>query len=105
MEEDNFAPRNEGETPMDAPQEGPENMSEVQPQEQKDEKKDEKKPEKKLNLTPASVVMKDLSEKPFKLLSVVLALIILVLGVYIVVDKTSGSSRRQTELIAKLSER
>lgn len=95
MEEDNFAPRNEGETPMDAPQEGPENMSEVQPQEQKDEKKDEKKPEKKLNLTPASVVMKDLSEKPFKLLSVVLALIILVLGVYIVVDKTSGSSRRQ----------
>ena len=51
MEEDNFAPRNEGETPMDAPQEGPENMSEVQPQEQKDEKKDEKKPEKKLNLT------------------------------------------------------
>lgn len=95
MEEDNFTPRNEGETPMDAPQEGPENMSEVQPQEQKDEKKDEKKPEKKLNLTPASVVMKDLSEKPFKLLSVVLALIILVLGVYIVVDKTSGSSRRQ----------
>ena len=95
MEEDNFAPRDEGETPMDAPQERPENMSEVQPQEQKDEKKDEKKPEKKLNLTPASVVMKDLSEKPFKLLSVVLALIILVLGVYIVVDKTSGSSRRQ----------
>ena len=95
MEEDNFAPRNEGETPMDASQERPENMSEVQPQEQKDEKKDEKKPEKKLNLTPASVVMKDLSEKPFKLLSVVLALIILVLGVYIVVDKTSGSSRRQ----------
>lgn len=95
MEEDNFAPRNEGETPMDAPQERSENMSEVQPQEQKDEKKDEKKPEKKLNLTPASVVMKDLSEKPFKLLSVVLALIILVLGVYIVVDKTSGSSRRQ----------
>ena len=96
MEEDNFAPRDEGETPMDASQERPENMSEVQPQEQKDEKKDEKKPEKKLNLTPASVVMKDLSEKPFKLLSVVLALIILVLGVYIVVDKTSGSSRRQT---------
>ena len=96
MEEDNFAPRDEGETPMDAPQERPENMSEVQPQEQKDEKKDEKKPEKKLNLTPASVVMKDLSEKPFKLLSVVLALIILVLGVYIVVDKTSGSLRRQT---------
>ena len=96
MEEDNFAPRDEGETPMDASQEGPENMSEVQPQEQKDEKKDEKKPEKKLNLTPASVVMKDLSEKPFKLLSVVLALIILVLGVYIVVDKTSSSSRRQT---------
>ena len=96
MEEDNFAPRNEGETPMDASQERPENMSEVQPQEQKDEKKDEKKPEKKLNLTPASVVMKDLSEKPFKLLSVVLALIILVLGVYIVVDKTSSSSRRQT---------
>ena len=96
MEEDNFAPRDEGETPMDAPQERPENMSEVQPQEQKDEKKDEKKPEKKLNLTPASVVMKDLSEKPFKLLSVVLALIILVLGVYIVVDKTSGPSRRQT---------
>ena len=64
--------------------------------EKKDEKKDEKKPEKKLNLTPASVVMKDLSEKPFKLLSVVLALIILVLGVYIVVDKTSGSSKRQT---------
>lgn len=95
MEEDNFAPRDEGETPMDAPQERPENMSEVQPQEQKDEKKDEKKPEKKLNLTPASVVMKDLSEKPFKLLSVVLALIILVLGVYIVVDKTSGSSKRQ----------
>ena len=95
MEEDNFAPRDEGETPMDALQERPENMSEVQPQEQKDEKKDEKKPEKKLNLTPASVVMKDLSEKPFKLLSVVLALIILVLGVYIVVDKTSGSSRRQ----------
>lgn len=95
MEEDNFAPRDEGETPMDAPQERPENMSEVQPQEQKDEKKDEKKPEKKLNLTPASVVMKDLSEKPFKLLSVVLALIILVLGVYIVVDKTSGPSRRQ----------
>ena len=95
MEEDNFAPRDEGETPMDAPQERPENMSEVQTQEQKDEKKDEKKPEKKLNLTPASVVMKDLSEKPFKLLSVVLALIILVLGVYIVVDKTSGSSRRQ----------
>lgn len=92
MEEDNFAPRDEGETPMDAPQERPENMSEVQPQEQKDEKK----PEKKLNLTPASVVMKDLSEKPFKLLSVVLALIILVLGVYIVVDKTSSSSRRQT---------
>ena len=73
MEEDNFAPRDEGETPMDASQERPENMSEVQPQEQKDEKKDEKKPEKKLNLTPASVVMKDLSEKPFKLLSVVLA--------------------------------
>lgn len=96
MEEDNFAPRDEGETPMDASQERPENMSEVQPQEQKDEKKDEKKPEKKLNLTPASVVMKDLSEKPFKLLSVVLALIILVLGVYIVVDKTSSSSRRQT---------
>ena len=96
MEEDNFAPRNEGETPMDAPQERPENMSEVQSREQKDEKKDEKKPEKKLNLTPASVVMKDLSEKPFKLLSVVLALIILVLGVYIVVDKTSSSSRRQT---------
>ena len=96
MEEDNFAPRDEGETPMDAPQERPENMSEVQPQEQKDEKKDEKKPEKKLNLTPASVVMKDLSEKPFKLLGVVLALIILVLGVYIVVDKTSSSSRRQT---------
>ena len=96
MEEDNFAPRDEGETPMDASQEGPENMSEVQPQEQKDEKKDEKKPEKKLNLTPASVVMKDLSEKPFKLLCVVLALIILVLGVYIVVDKTSSSSRRQT---------
>lgn len=95
MEEDNFAPRDEGETPMDAPQERPENMSEVQPQEQKDEKKDEKKPEKKLNLTPASVVMKDLSEKPFKLLSVVLALIILVLGVYIVVDKTSGPSKRQ----------
>ena len=95
MEEDNFAPRDEGETPMDASQERPENMSEVQPQEQKDEKKDEKKPEKKLNLTPASVVMKDLSEKPFKLLSVVLALIILVLGVYIVVDKTSGASRRQ----------
>ena len=95
MEEDNFAPRDEGETPMDASQERLENMSEVQPQEQKDEKKDEKKPEKKLNLTPASVVMKDLSEKPFKLLSVVLALIILVLGVYIVVDKTSGSSRRQ----------
>ena len=95
MEEDNFAPRDEGETPMDAPQERPENMSEVQSREQKDEKKDEKKPEKKLNLTPASVVMKDLSEKPFKLLSVVLALIILVLGVYIVVDKTSGSSRRQ----------
>ena len=95
MEEDNFAPRDEGETPMDASQERPENMSEVQSQEQKDEKKDEKKPEKKLNLTPASVVMKDLSEKPFKLLSVVLALIILVLGVYIVVDKTSGSSRRQ----------
>lgn len=95
MEEDNFAPRDEGETPMDALRERPENMSEVQPQEQKDEKKDEKKPEKKLNLTPASVVMKDLSEKPFKLLSVVLALIILVLGVYIVVDKTSGSSRRQ----------
>lgn len=95
MEEDNFALRDEGETPMDASQERPENMSEVQPQEQKDEKKDEKKPEKKLNLTPASVVMKDLSEKPFKLLSVVLALIILVLGVYIVVDKTSGSSRRQ----------
>lgn len=95
MEEDNFALRDEGETPMDAPQERPENMPEVQPQEQKDEKKDEKKPEKKLNLTPASVVMKDLSEKPFKLLSVVLALIILVLGVYIVVDKTSGSSRRQ----------
>lgn len=92
MEEDNFAPRDEGETPMDASQERPENMSEVQPQEQKDEKK----PEKKLNLTPASVVMKDLSEKPFKLLCVVLALIILVLGVYIVVDKTSGSSRRQT---------
>lgn len=96
MEEDNFAPRDEGETPMDAPQERPENMSEVQSQEQKDEKKDEKKPEKKLNLTPASVVMKDLSEKPFKLLSVVLALIILVLGVYIVVDKTSDPSRRQT---------
>ena len=96
MEEDNFAPRDEGETPMDALQERPENMSEMQPQEQKDEKKDEKKPEKKLNLTPASVVMKDLSEKPFKLLSVVLALIILVLGVYIVVDKTSDSSRRQT---------
>lgn len=96
MEEDNFAPRDEGETPMDASQERPENMSEVQPQEQKDEKKDEKKPEKKLNLTPASVVMKDLSEKPFKLLSVVLALIILVLGVYIVVDKTSSPSRRQT---------
>jgi hypothetical protein len=96
MEEDNFAPRDEGETPMDASQERPENMSEVQPQEQKDEKKDEKKPEKKLNLTPASVVMKDLSEKPFKLLSVVLALIILVLGVYIVVDKTSDLSRRQT---------
>ena len=96
MEEDNFAPRDEGETPMDASQERPENMSEVQSQEQKDEKKDEKKPEKKLNLTPASVVMKDLSEKPFKLLSVVLALIILVLGVYIVVDKTSSSSRRQT---------
>lgn len=96
MEEDNFALRDEGETPMDAPQERPENMPEVQPQEQKDEKKDEKKPEKKLNLTPASVVMKDLSEKPFKLLSVVLALIILVLGVYIVVDKTSGLSRRQT---------
>ena len=96
MEEDNFAPRDEGETPMDALQERHENMSEVQPQEQKDEKKDEKKPEKKLNLTPASVVMKDLSEKPFKLLSVVLALIILVLGVYIVVDKTSSSSRRQT---------
>jgi hypothetical protein len=96
MEEDNFAPRDEGETPMDASQERPENMSEVQPQEQKDEKKDEKKPEKKLNLTPASVVMKDLSEKPFKLLSVVLALIILVLGVYIVVDKTSDPSRRQT---------
>ena len=96
MEEDNFAPRDEGETPMDAPQEGSENMPEVQPQPQKDEKKDEKKPEKKLNLTPASVVMKDLSEKPFKLLSVVLALIILVLGVYIVVDKTSDSSRRQT---------
>ena len=96
MEEDNFAPRDEGETPMDASQERPENMSEVQPQEQKDEKKDEKKPEKKLNLTPASVVMKDLSEKPFELLSVVLALIILVLGVYIVVDKTSSSSRRQT---------
>ena len=95
MEEDNFAPRDEGETPMDASQERLENMSEVQPQEQKDKKKDEKKPEKKLNLTPASVVMKDLSEKPFKLLSVVLALIILVLGVYIVVDKTSGSSRRQ----------
>lgn len=96
MEEDNFAPRDEGETPMDASQERPENMSEVQPQEQKDEKKDEKKSEKKLNLTPASVVMKDLSEKPFKLLCVVLALIILVLGVYIVVDKTSSSSRRQT---------
>ena len=96
MEEDNFAPRDEGETPMDASQERPENMSEVQSQEQKDEKKDEKKPEKKLNLTPASVVMKDLSEKPFKLLSVVLALIILVLGVYIVVDKTSSPSRRQT---------
>lgn len=96
MEEDNFAPRDEGETPMDALQERPENMSEVQPQEQKDEQKDEKKPEKKLNLTPASVVMKDLSEKPFKLLSVVLALIILVLGVYIVVDKTSSPSRRQT---------
>lgn len=96
MEEDNFAPWDEGETPMDAPQERSEDMSEVQPQEQKDEKKDEKKPEKKLNLTPASVVMKDLSEKPFKLLSVVLALIILVLGAYIVVDKTSGSLRRQT---------
>ena len=105
MEEDNFAPRNEGETPMDAPQEGPENMSEVQPQEQKDEKKDEKKPEKKLNLTPASVVMKDLSEKPFKLLSVVLALIILVLGVYIVVDKTSGSSRRQTASSSQSSQK
>lgn len=96
MEEDNFAPRDEGKTLIDASQERPENMSEVQSQEQKDEKKDEKKPEKKLNLTPASVVMKDLSEKPFKLLSVVLALIILVLGVYIVVDKTSDSSRRQT---------
>lgn len=96
MEEDNFAPRDEGETPMDVPQERPENMPEVQPQEQKGEKKDEKKSEKKLNLTPASVVMKDLSEKPFKLLSVVLALIILVLGVYIVVDKTSSPSRRQT---------
>lgn len=96
MEEDNFAPRDEGETPMDASQERSENMPEVQPQEQKDEKKDEKKPEKKLNLTPASVVMKDLSEKPFKLLSVVLALIVLVLGVYIVVDKTSSPSRRQT---------
>ena len=40
MEEDNFAPRDEGETPMDAPQERPENMSEVQPQEQKDKKKE-----------------------------------------------------------------
>lgn len=105
MEEDNFAPRDEGETPMDASQERPENMSEVQPQEQKDEKKDEKKPEKKLNLTPASVVMKDLSEKPFKLLSVVLALIILVLGVYIVVDKTSGSSRRQTASSSQSSQK
>ena len=105
MEEDNFVPRDEGETPMDAPQERPENISEVQPQEQKDEKKDEKKPEKKLNLTPASVVMKDLSEKPFKLLSVVLALIILVLGVYIVVDKTSGSSRRQTASSSQSSQR
>ena len=101
MEEDNFAPRDEGETPMDASQERPENMSEVQSQEQKDEKK----PEKKLNLTPASVVMKDLSEKPFKLLSVVLALIILVLGVYIVVDKTSGSSRRQTASSSQSSQR
>ena len=105
MEEDNFAPRDEGETPMDASQERPENMSEVQPQEQKDEKKDEKKPEKKLNLTPASVVMKDLSEKPFKLLSVVQALIILVLGVYIVVDKTSGSSRRQTASSSQSSQK
>lgn len=105
MEEDNFAPRDEGETPMDASQERPENMSEVQSQEQKDEKKDEKKPEKKLNLTPASVVMKDLSEKPFKLLSVVLALIILVLGVYIVVDKTSGSSRRQTASSSQSSQK
>ena len=105
MEEDNFALRDEGETPMDASQERPENMSEVQPQEQKDEKKDEKKPEKKLNLTPASVVMKDLSEKPFKLLSVVLALIILVLGVYIVVDKTSGSSRRQTASSSQSSQK
>ena len=105
MEEDNFAPRDEGETPMDAPQERSENMSEVQPQEQKDEKKDEKKPEKKLNLTPASVVMKDLSEKPFKLLSVVLALIILVLGVYIVVDKTSGPSRRQTVGLSQSSQK
>lgn len=105
MEEDNFAPRNEGETPMDAPQERSENMPEVQPQEQKDEKKDEKKPEKKLNLTPASVVMKDLSEKPFKLLSVVLALIILVLGVYIVVDKTSGPSRRQTVGLSQSSQK
>ena len=105
MEEDNFAPRDEGETPMNAPQERPENMSEVQSQEQKDEKKDEKKPEKKLNLTPASVVMKDLSEKPFKLLSVVLALIILVLGVYIVVDKTSGSSRRQTASSSQSSQK
>ena len=105
MEEDNFAPRNEDETPMDASQERPENMSEVQSQEQKDEKKDEKKPEKKLNLTPASVVMKDLSEKPFKLLSVVLALIILVLGVYIVVDKTSGSSRRQTASSSQSSQK
>lgn len=105
MEEDNIAPRDESETPMDAPQERPENMSEVQPQEQKDEKKDEKKPEKKLNLTPASVVMKDLSEKPFKLLSVVLALIILVLGAYIVVDKTSGSSRRQTASSSRNSQK
>ena len=105
MEEDNFAPRDEGETPMDAPQERSENMPEVQSQEQKDEKKDEKKPEKKLNLTPASVVMKDLSEKPFKLLSVVLALIILVLGVYIVVDKTSGSSRRQTASSSQSSQK
>ena len=105
MEEDNFVPRDEGETSMDAPQERSENMSEVQPQEQKDEKKDEKKPEKKLNLTPASVVMKDLSEKPFKLLSVVLALIILVLGVYIVVDKTSGPSRRQTVGLSQSSQK